>query len=171
MIWAFLLRFWQPAVGILAVGIIWLCVLNYGAHRFNDGVQQTRSEDAKLAAAQKALNDEQRKRDEARAQYADRQHEIDMARMAALNSQRRTDVVCNHTESRSRPVPATARVPEPEASRDRPLPEPAGRSVESFNPTDALYALAEEADEMLASCRYLNMYVHGMPSAPQSPVR
>lgn len=167
MIWTFLLRFWQPAVGVLAVGIIWLCVLNYGSRRFDAGVQQTRSEDSKAAAVQQALNDEQRKRDEARAQYADKQHEIDVAQLAAINARPVQRVVCHRAESHSNPVPTNAGLPAGKVANPGPLPTPpTGSADPDFDPTPALIALAAEADSIVASCRYLHMAVHGTPSSP-----
>jgi hypothetical protein len=63
--------------------------------------------------------------------------------------------------------PATAEISTSEtgntgvvSSPDREAPQP------TFDPTDALIALADHADAVLASCRYLYQAVPGFASAP-----
>lgn len=155
--WLFIRTFWKPIASVAIVLLAWLALHHYGATRFSAGYQQATSEMQKQLDAYKAQA-------QLRITQGARQHEIDSVQLAALRSEPHPSVVC-HRAPQVRPAP---RVPEPDAAGDRTLPPRGDESPDTaeFNPTEALYALADEADEKNAACRMLNMAVHGMPSAP-----
>lgn len=155
---ALLRRFWQPLVALMAAGLIWWGVHSYGAQRFQAGYNQARSEDAKaLAEWEKKLAAEVAA-NEIRLAYANRQHEIELAQLAARAARPLPRVVCHADESGAGAVPTAAGVPAADAPGAGSLPAAGGGG---FDPTDRLYAAADEADLILAACRRLNYAVHG----------
>lgn len=155
---AFVRLFWKPLAAVAVLLALWA----WHAH----GLSVARREARQQAVSEmQAQLDAYKAQAEKRITEGTRQHEIDIAQLAAIRSEPHIGVVCHRT---SPPVRATARISEPQAPGDRALPPRADESVDAveFDPTEALYALADEADEKNAACRMLNMAVHGMPSAP-----
>lgn len=158
MIWSLALRFWRPLAGMAVVLLVWAWHAHGLAQARREGRQQATSEmQARLAAYAKQA--------EQRITEGYRQHEIDIAQLALARSEPHPSVVCHRTRPQVRPA---AGVSEPEAAGNRALPPRADESADSadFDPTAALYAIADEADDKNAACRMLNMAVHGVPSAP-----
>lgn len=157
-VWGFVRLFWKP-IALIAAGLAVLWYFrHYGDVRAASERQQIVSEmqyqlDAYKAQANKQIN------------QGYRQHEYDLAQLALARSEPHPSVVCRSTSPQVR---AASRISEPEAARDRPLPPRADESAHApeFDPTAALYALADEADDRNAACRMLNQSVNGMPSAP-----
>lgn len=160
MMW--LLRFWKPLAGAAIVVLAVLLILNYGKSRFAAGYQQATSENAEALTIWEETYEALVAANEKRVQAAAHAHELELASLVARYDKPRPRLVCR-TESHPRDVPAAAGVSEPEAPEAGAL---RGATEEGFDPTLRLFALAEEADYLLANCRHLHQAVHGTPTSP-----
>lgn len=155
---ALLRRFWQPLVALAAAGLIWWGVHSYGAQRFQAGYNQARSEDAKaLAEWEKKLAAEVAA-NEIRLAYANRQHEIELAQLAARAARPLPRVVCHADESDPGTVSAAPGVPADGGAAAGVVQSGAGVHPDI---TPALVLLARRADRLSADARRLNSAVHG----------
>jgi hypothetical protein len=161
MIW--ILRLWKPLAGVVVLAVILTAILAYGKRQYDAGYQQSESENAKALADWQTKYDAQVKADEDRLTAAHHAHELEVAQLAARRDRPRPRLVC-HTQSSPGDVPSGTGVSQPQAAETGALRERTEESAESFDPTAALFAIAEEADGLLANCRHLNQAVHGVPS-------
>lgn len=152
--------FWKPLLAVLMVLASMLWIRHYGAERYRAGYQQATSEDA--AALAKQIHDAaiQEIEDAERLQRATHDLETTRSDLAALRAQPVHHVVC-HAAANSRSLPEAPGLPDVVVAGSGPLP---AEAEGSFDPTAELIALADEADDILAACRYLHQSVHGVPS-------
>jgi hypothetical protein len=163
---AFLQTFWKPLCGVLAAAALWFAVHHYGATRYEAGRQSVTAEDAEAARVQQKKFDQQIAAAATRLKAAGDSYAKELEDLRAARAQPVDHIVCKRADG-PRPVPAAAGLPKPDAAGSRPLSQPIEQSPQpDFDPTDALYALADDADDKIAACRMLNMAVHGMPSGP-----
>jgi len=155
---ALLRRFWQPLVALAAAGLIWWGVHEYGARRYEAGYQQAVSENAKaLAEWEKKLAAEVAA-NETRIAQAHRQHELEIAQLAARAARPLPRVVCHADESDPGTVSAAPGVPADGGAAAGVVPDDTGVHPDI---TPALVLLARRADRLSADARRLNSAVHG----------
>lgn len=165
-IWAFVKLMWKPPA-LIAIGLAVLFALrHYGDVRYKAGYHQAVSEDAVALAESQKRYDAQVKANADREVFWKGQLATERANLAVERAQPVARVVCKRANSPG-PVPAGANLSAGQAGSTGDVPREAARDTESsFDPTDALIALADRADEILADCRALHSAVHGFPSAP-----
>lgn len=159
---ALVLRFWRPLLAVLIVLAAMLWIRHYGAQRFHAGYQQATSEDAAALAQQIHDATVKETADALRLQRANHDLQEVRGQLAARRTEPVHHVVCHAKADPSR-VPETAGLPDVVVASAGDVPG-SPRPDSEFDPTVELYALADTADDMLASCRYLHQSVHGIPS-------
>lgn len=159
----FLLKNWRLfALIAAALAVLWY-FRHYGDVRYAAGYGQAAAEQKTVADAQ-AIQNAQKERDDAkRIADAYQARQSAEAELAAIRARPVPALVCHRAASRPRVLPETARLPDTPPANAGPLPAGAG---ESFDPSVALTAMADEADSLLADCRMLHQAVHGVPTAP-----
>ncbi len=118
-----------------------------------EGENQISSQDARAAAAQAIAIENQKEEDAKLLEESKNAHAIEVVQDTAVVPV--AHVLCYATRPSSMPI--TAGVSSGAGTAAAPLPRP---PASHFDPTDALNALALEADLLAASCRELNSDTH-----------